>query len=66
MLSEVGGPERVAARSREVGRVHAMVGVEMDWYVDAMTEHRTACSGRWPAMPATSTWWPPTSRWASG
>ena len=40
MLSEVGGPERLAARSREVGRVHAMVGVEMDWYVDAMTEHR--------------------------
>ena len=40
MLSEAGGPERLAARSREVGRVHAMVGVEMDWYVDAMTEHR--------------------------
>ncbi len=30
------------ARSRQVGRVHAMIGVRMDWYVDAVTDHRNA------------------------
>ena len=29
--------------------MHAMVGVEMDWYVDAMTEHRTGAPGRSPS-----------------
>lgn len=32
-------------RSRAVGRVHSMVGVEIDWYVDALTAHRNALLG---------------------
>lgn len=27
-------------RSREVGRIHAMVGVEMDWYAEAVADHQ--------------------------
>ncbi|QNN54127.1 EAL domain-containing protein [Nocardioides mesophilus] len=32
----------LTARSREVGRIHAMVGVEMDWYAAAAAEHQRA------------------------
>lgn len=31
-------------RSRELGRIHAMVGVEMDWYVEAIADHRRGMS----------------------
>lgn len=34
-------------RAREVGKVHAMSGVELDWYVDGVTEHR---HGIWDAL----------------
>jgi EAL domain-containing protein (putative c-di-GMP-specific phosphodiesterase class I) len=40
MLSSGHPAEHLQARSREVGRIHAMVGVEMDWYVDAVADHR--------------------------
>jgi EAL domain-containing protein (putative c-di-GMP-specific phosphodiesterase class I) len=39
--------EGLRARSREVGRVHAMTGVELDWYVTGVTEHRL---GLWAAL----------------
>ncbi|MGA9746569.1 MAG: EAL domain-containing protein [Nocardioides sp.] len=29
----------LAARSREIGLIHAMSGVEIEWYVDAMSAH---------------------------
>ena len=32
--------ESVRDLAREVGRVHAMTGVELDWYVDGVSEHR--------------------------
>jgi EAL domain-containing protein (putative c-di-GMP-specific phosphodiesterase class I) len=40
LLSPSQDPDQLRARSREAGRVHAMTGVEMDWYVDAVADHR--------------------------
>ncbi|MGH3371683.1 MAG: protoglobin domain-containing protein, partial [Nocardioidaceae bacterium] len=33
------GIEEAAARAREVGRVHALVGVDVEWYVAALADH---------------------------
>jgi EAL domain-containing protein (putative c-di-GMP-specific phosphodiesterase class I) len=41
LLATPGAPGQVMhERSRAFGRMHAMAGVEMDWYVDAVSEHR--------------------------
>jgi EAL domain-containing protein (putative c-di-GMP-specific phosphodiesterase class I) len=39
--------DELRRRAREVGRIHAMTGVELDWYVDGMTENR---HGVWQAI----------------
>jgi EAL domain-containing protein (putative c-di-GMP-specific phosphodiesterase class I) len=33
-------PEEAARRSRKLGRVHAMVAVEMGWYISAISDHQ--------------------------
>lgn len=35
-------PERVVASGRQVGRVHSMVGVELDWYARAVGDYQEA------------------------
>ncbi len=42
LLSPVIADRLLLERSREIGRVHALVGVAIDWYVDAVADHRLA------------------------
>ncbi len=35
LLAPDADPDELAERSRDIGRIHAMVGVDMDWYVSA-------------------------------
>jgi EAL domain-containing protein (putative c-di-GMP-specific phosphodiesterase class I) len=40
LLSPRVGDRVLHERSREIGRVHALVGVAIEWYVDAVADHR--------------------------
>ena len=40
LLSPVVADRLLLERSREIGRIHALVGVAIDWYVDAVADHR--------------------------
>jgi EAL domain-containing protein (putative c-di-GMP-specific phosphodiesterase class I) len=39
LLDPEADPEQAAARGRRIGRVHAMVGVDIEWYAAAVSSH---------------------------
>jgi EAL domain-containing protein (putative c-di-GMP-specific phosphodiesterase class I) len=56
VLDPAASAQRMALRSRQLGRVHAMVGVELDWYTRAISDVLRDLFAVLRPWPDTDTW----------